>query len=751
MEEVVVWGDAHGSREAGYASPISVLTQEDFAAINVATTEDVVKYEPSIVIRRRFIGDSNGTMGIRGSNMFQTSRSMVFADGVPLHYLLQSRWSGAPRWTMVSASEIARAEVIYGPFSAEYGGNAMGGVVVIESAIPQKREFHFDSSLYNQDFAAYGFDDTVSGYKTFLSYGDKLGDLSLYLSYNHLENAAQPQSYFYGAGVSSSGPVPVTGAVTGKDSRGNPQLWFGDSGVEDTATDNYKVKLAYNFDDWSALLNVAYEDRGTVADARNSYLRDSNGNRVWSGTVEQGGQVFAVPASRMGVSELERDSLSVGLRLRGDLSERSRLEFNINEFQVLRDETRSSGRNPRDPAYTPDGQVNDYGDTGWQTADAKLTVDGVLLPGVTLVSGLRYEAYELNLDVYRSSHWRAGSQDSYSSRSGGETGLAAAFVQAGWDINEQWNLTAGLRYEDWQSDKGYYSDDDPATPAFDIVQAPSQSRSEASPKLSIGYLPSRDWNFRYSIARAYRFPIVEELFSQYQAYNSINEANPDLLPEDGLHQNLMVERLTERGSVRVNLFTETIDNGIESQSTVLPGGASIRTFIPVDEVETDGIEFIANVYGFADGKLDMRFNLAWTDSVTVRNAADPTLEGMRSVRMPEWRGNLMLDYQLRDNWDLGANLQYASDSFGRTDNTDTEDNVYGAQDGYTRLGLKSTYDLENGIALGLGVDNLTDEIAYVAHPGPAAPGTSTSATTIDGRQSRPGAASWLTTRIRIET
>ena len=44
--------------------------------------------------------------------MFQTSRSMVFADGVPLHYLLQSRWNGAPRWTMVSASEIAQVETL---------------------------------------------------------------------------------------------------------------------------------------------------------------------------------------------------------------------------------------------------------------------------------------------------------------------------------------------------------------------------------------------------------------------------------------------------------------------------------------------------------------------------------------------------------------------------------------------------------------------------------------------------------------
>ncbi|MDP2283904.1 MAG: Plug domain-containing protein, partial [Pseudohongiella sp.] len=155
IEEVTVWGAANSQRAAA-SHPSSILTQQDLVSINVTTTEDVVKFEPSLVIRRRFIGDANGTMGMRGSNMFQTSRSMVFADGVPLHYLLQSRFNGAPRWTMVSSSEIAQVEVLYGPFSAEFSGNSMGGVVLNESAIPQEREFHFDSSYFSQDFSAYG-------------------------------------------------------------------------------------------------------------------------------------------------------------------------------------------------------------------------------------------------------------------------------------------------------------------------------------------------------------------------------------------------------------------------------------------------------------------------------------------------------------------------------------------------------------------------------------------------------------------
>lgn len=84
IDEIVVWGSKTDDNFAN-PSPTNVINQDDIVSINVATTEDVVKFEPSVVIRRRFIGDANGVLGMRGSNMFQTSRSMVFADGVPLH------------------------------------------------------------------------------------------------------------------------------------------------------------------------------------------------------------------------------------------------------------------------------------------------------------------------------------------------------------------------------------------------------------------------------------------------------------------------------------------------------------------------------------------------------------------------------------------------------------------------------------------------------------------------------------------
>lgn len=717
VEQIVIWGSESDQR-ANSVSPISVLNQEDFRAINVATTEDVVKFEPSVVIRRRFIGDSNGVLGMRGSNMFQTSRSMVFADGVPLHYLLQSRWNGAPRWTMVSSSEIAQVEVIYGPFSAEYSGNAMGGVVEIETAIPQQREFHFDSSVFTQDFNAYGFDGSVQGYKSFFSYGDKIGDTSVYFSVNRLDNEAQPQTFRAGSSSSAANPQVVTGSIVGNDDRSQSMNWFMDTGIVDTKTNNYKFKLGHDFGNWSTLLNLAYEDRRSVNDSANSYLRDTAGNTVYSGHVIDNGEQFFVPASRFASNDLQRDSLNVGLRLRGDLTESVELEANVSRFAVLRDESRSSSTHPNDPAHTLTGQVSDFGDTGWDTAEVKLYFNDLTVPGLALTTGLRHEAYELNLDVYDSANYQAGEKTAYTSRSGGETQIFATFAQLDWEINRYWNTAFGVRYEDFESSNGYYSDDDPATSAFEVVNVPTRSSDKVSPKFSLGYQPNNDWAFRYSIARAYRFPIVEELFSQYEAYNSISVANPGLAPESGLHHNVSVERTIDSGLVRVNYFQETIEDVIEAQATILDGGTSLRTFIPVGEIETSGVEFITNADDLFINNLDIRFNVVFTDSLIVKNAPDSSIEGNVYPRMPEWRGNLLATYNFTNDWNMGMNFQYASDSFGRTDNTDTEDNVYGAQDGYERIGLRTSYRFANGLSLGAGIDNLTDEVAYVAHPWP---------------------------------
>lgn len=728
LQEIQIWGNAGGASSVDHPSPNSLLTQEDLQAINITTTEDLVKFEPSIVIRRRFIGDANGTLGMRGSNMFQTARSMVFADGVPLHYLLQSRWSGAPRWSMVSASEIAQVEVIYGPFSALHSGNAMGGVVLIETAIPQEREIHVDGALFSQEFAAYGFADQLNGFKGFASYGDKLGPLSYYFSYNRLDNTAQPQTFQDAEYVPAAqeGGLSVNGGIFDNDSLSRPRIWYGDTGPVDSQAEHIKIKLGYDFFDWSALLNIAFEDRNSSTTSANSYIRGASGETLWSAdSAEQGGQQFSFDSSELNSSMLDRQSLSAGLRIRGDINDDVVMEANINQFEILQDESRESLLNPSDPSYTDAGQISEYRNSGWRTAEAKLTWGHLRSSGWEFITGVRHEAYELNLDVYDSPDYAAGIKGTNTSRFGGQTVTDAVFAQAEWEINPRWATTFGLRYEHFTSSKGYYDDNDGTSNGIDLVQVPSETKSELSPKLSIAY-QKESWLLRYSVAKAFRFPIIEELFRQYQAYNIVARSNPELEPENGLHHNLMIDKSVYHGFIRVNFFQETIKNAIESQTDFSATDArfDVRSFVPIDEVDVLGSELIIEQKGLFADRFDLRFNITWTNAEIVDNQSaegantEETIEGNDYPRLPEWRSHLLATYHIQDRWKMSASAQYASDSYGLLDNSDREDHVYGAQDAYTRIGLKTHYQLTHQWGIGVGVDNLTDEIAYVAHPWP---------------------------------
>ena len=91
IEEVVILADQL-FKDTTVVSPSSVITAEQLESINLTNVEDSLAYEPGLIVRKRFIGDANGVIGLRGSNMFQTTRSMVFADGMPLHFHLQTRY-----------------------------------------------------------------------------------------------------------------------------------------------------------------------------------------------------------------------------------------------------------------------------------------------------------------------------------------------------------------------------------------------------------------------------------------------------------------------------------------------------------------------------------------------------------------------------------------------------------------------------------------------------------------------------------
>lgn len=319
-EQLLIISDGR-IKDTSVVSPSSRISAQELQSISFNTVEDAISHEPSVIVRRRFIGDPNGVIGIRSSNMFQGTRSMVFADGMPLHYHLQTRFSGSPRWSLVSPAEVAEVEVIYGPFSAEYSGNAMGGVVNMTTKTPTKRKVILQGSLFSQDYSIWSTDENFNGGRAFIAYEDRFEDFSLHLSYNHLENDSQPQTQ-YNAGIITSPTAnarTVSGGFNGSNEFGQAVIYYADSGPTNAVTDLFKAKFTYDINNLKLRGSIAYEERDRKQDSANNFIQDENGNTVWNGLVQLDGQAFNIRGSNFQNRDQDRNSLLSGLGLSGDI------------------------------------------------------------------------------------------------------------------------------------------------------------------------------------------------------------------------------------------------------------------------------------------------------------------------------------------------------------------------------------------------------------------------------------------------
>ncbi len=705
-------------------SPTSVVDQAVLDSISVQTIEDAIAYEPSLVVRRRFIGDPNGVIGIRGSNVFQGTRSQVFADGLPLHYHLQTRFAGAPRWSLVSPNEVEQVEVIYGPFSAEYSGNAIGGVVNITTKTPEKQRLVLEGAFFSQEFDLLNRDDRFNGGRAFIGYEDKIDNLTIFASYNRLDNESQPLTQFFGTTSDSDEGTPVTGGVERIEAQGRDAIFYADSGPEEALTELYKIKLGYDLGNVQLRGTIAYEERSRDELQTRSLLLDESGNPFFNGTANTEGQSFGVRGSNLQNRTQDRDSLLLGFGVSGLIANTSwAYDGFYSRFEIIDDREIRTGRSPVDPDFASvnqgfGGRITEFDDTGWQTLDVKFGTESLFNDDKQRLSvGFHADRYELSLIAddfnvitgIRADDETEGDRTTGRSDSGGKTETLAAFFQYGYAFNEQWDLAVGLRLEDWETNNGFTGG----------TEVDSRSETGISPKLSIGYFPTESLSIRYSIAKALRFPIVEELFRNDDATGGGTTfiSDPSLEPEDGIFHNFSINQNFESGSIGVNLFYDIVDDVIFNQTTPTDIG-NVTTSLPTDEVTTAGAEFIFQHDNIANTGVRIRYNLSYIDAEITENALNPDIIGNEFPRLPRWRSNVIFGYDINPKVDVSLSARFASNSFARLDNLDIAENVFGAQDEYLFVGVKVNWQVSDSTRISAGIENITNEEAFVFHPWP---------------------------------
>src|SRR3954469_6019990 len=179
-----------GTREAAHKTP-NTKESVDAARLrqttNVRNSEDALRYFPSLLVRKRHIGDTQAPLATRTSGVGSSARSLVYADGVLLSALIGNNNNFAsPRWGMVSPEEIERVDILYGPFSAAYPGNSIGAVVNLTTRLPEKAEGSLRAATSVQSFDQYGTHGTFPATELSATAGDRFGRLSIFAAANRL-------------------------------------------------------------------------------------------------------------------------------------------------------------------------------------------------------------------------------------------------------------------------------------------------------------------------------------------------------------------------------------------------------------------------------------------------------------------------------------------------------------------------------------------------------------------------------------
>jgi len=721
------------------SAPVTKIRKKDIDKTNAVTTADAIKYDSGIFARQRYIGDPNAPVGMRGSSPYEGGRVMVFMDGMPIWNPLQSSFNGSPRWGLIGPGEIKSVEVIGGPFSAEYSGNAMGGVINYNTLMPQKREIYTEATYMLQPSNISNINTNMQGFKTFGSYGDKFGDFSTYFSYNHLENEGQPMTPTELTSLTKASAAqllkPTTGAQSQLNPKGNgtggaagaPMLQIGSDGITHTVDDLYKWKGGYALTaDLNTNVVLAYENL-QVSKVGQSLITNAAGQTVWgsqlSGYSANGSAL--TNSTSFGKSDQTRETFTAGWGLNGRIFGNWYNNSNLSYFDILNDTTIASSYNPNDPIFKSaagqGGTRSSVAGTGWYTVSSKFNNDEFWgRKDLSFATGYEYQHARLlqttnTLSNYSSNTISATSP--ISTQSGGTTDTHGLFGQLSWRFLKDWDATPGVRLERWNMSDGNYLTSSNLTGS---LSPQDRQVSNWAPKFSLGYQPGR-WKFRYSVAKAYRYPVADELFGNSASVNgSVSLANATLKPEDGTHHNLLGEYNFDNGYVRLNLFHENIQNAIYSQYIYLPGTMTLSSMMSsIGEVETNGLDISTNFDRVFKSNFDVKVNSTILDAKIVANPLNPSYVGNQMPLLPHYRANFLGTYHYGKDLDMSVGTRYQSAMNSQPDNKDLQLTYYGAFTQSIFVDLKTTYHFNDKKGhISAGVDNVNGYQAYFNHPFP---------------------------------
>jgi len=712
----------NGTRDADPADPGSadatITATRAQEQVNTVNTEDMLKYAPSLLVRKRHYGDNQDPIATRTSGVGASARNLVFVDGILVSAPIgNNNTSASPHFGVAAPHDISRIDVLYGPFSARYAGNSMGVTLNIVTRMPDRFEFYADATGALQDFRQYGTGTTPATVQLAAGIGDRAGGFSWRLSANHLDSHAQPLGYAEltrPAAAGSAGPV-LTGAFADRNRGGAAIAVIGATGIEHQVQDTATLKLAYDFAG-ATLSYTASLFRQDDHSGIESYLRDGAGHPVYSGSSTIGGASYNIGAGTFSNSiwNIQQTQLAQGLKLASDPGGDFAWTLIVSRFDYLNDKQRVPATALPAAFGGGAGTVNRLNGTGWTTYDANAAWRGWNRHEISF--GLHRDAETYAQARNGLTDWITGGPGAVVASASGRTATNALWAQDIWTVTPELKASLGGRYEDWHAYDGTnYS----AVPSLNIRQ-PEVRASTFSPKATLSWQAGDPWRLTASYGQAWRMPTVTELYQSVTTGPTLSVPNPNLKPEHSNDYDLAAEYRDGGGLVRLSLFQQEVADALMSQSAPLvPGSNTLYAYVQnVDKVRVRGFELVADQYDVIVPGLELSGSITYADGRTLADAAFPAAIGKLVPQLPKWRANAVATYRPGEDWSFTLGARYSDRSFGTLDNSDPVSRTYQGFGGYFVLDARAQYRLDQNWTLSAGIDNLNNARYFLYHPFP---------------------------------
>ena len=688
LDEIVVTATRTEKDVDSAPGSVTVITKEDIQKHKIHGLDEAIKYEAGVYARRtKGVSDSMPRVQLRG--LYGQDRTLVLLDGVPLN----EGYTGSVDWNTISTENVERIEVIRGPSSALYGGNAMGGVINIITKTPKK--------FYVNAKSGYGSDDT---YRYSINVGDRIMDkLGLDVGFEREETNGYPTSLVTRSIKSGTGTL--IGGWETKNTSGKRKWVVGDRGDNTGKRWNVHVKAEYDLTDTGSLaFNFQDGLHRYDYDRPHTYLRDENGNSAFSGKVDIGGSEYASVkpsnyAYYSGMSEKKDSNYSLIYK-----ETFGPIAFNGKAGYQKRDKWYTTAKPSSTQCYDDaKGTLSDSDTYSWFT-----DLQGSLPLGdehlLTFGLYFRYDDFEndnYNISFFQNEH----SKTQKTTITEGNDRFYAVYLQDEWKVIDKLTLFTGVRLDYWEAFDGKSGE----IGSGENFSEPDDT--SVSPKVAFVFKPVADTIIKGSVGKAFRAPNIYELYRTWTGSYATYHSNPDLSPETLWNYEIGVDQylLTRRIKLSATYFHTDMDDLIYSY---YEGRDKYED--NAGKAKIDGIELGASVKPVE--WLKLWSNYTYNDSKITKHDYKPEVEGKKIAEMPLSTANVGAEVHYR--W-ITASL--AGQYLGKIYKNELNDDVHDVYGGYTekywlwntRISVAPVKNFE----VSFSIENLFDKDYYESYAG----------------------------------